>query len=84
MAQLESEGRGGARNGDGETSDEERSADEKLVPSPAPGIGPIGPAGDPSYMEGTLEGKGPRRGLYITLAVMAILVILAIALVLRG
>lgn len=64
--------------------DEERPADEKFMPSPAPGLGPIGPAGDPDYMEGTLEGKGPRLGLYITVAVVAALVLVAIILVLRG
>ncbi|MFN2432997.1 MAG: hypothetical protein ABR599_09355 [Gemmatimonadota bacterium] len=64
--------------------DEERAAGEKLVPRPAPGIGPIGPAGDPSYMEGTLRGRGPRVGLYVTLGVVGALVVAAIALVLAG
>jgi hypothetical protein len=64
--------------------DEERPADEKLVPRPAPGLGPIGPAGDPSYMEGTLRGRGPRVGFYITVGVVAVLVLIAMMLVLRG
>ena len=68
----------------GSAGDEARPADEKLVPSPAPGVGPIGPGGDPSYMEGTLRGKGPRVGLYVTIAVVALLVIVAIVLVLGG
>lgn len=67
-----------------EPSDEDRPADEKLVPRPAPGLGPIGPAGDPSYMEGTLSGVGPRRGFVVTVVLMAVLVILAIAFVLGG
>ncbi len=79
----------GDRDGaDGEgiedVGDGERPPDERLVPRPAPGIGPIGPAGDPSYMEGTLRGKGPRVGFYVTAAVVAALVALAIALVLGG
>lgn len=72
---------GDAGGGEG---DEARPADEKLVPKPAPGIGPIGPAGDPAYMEGTLEGKGPRRGFYVTVLVIAGLVVAAIVLVLSG
>jgi hypothetical protein len=67
-----------------EPSDEDRPADEKLVPRPAPGLGPIGPAGDPSYMEGTLSGTGPRRGFVVIVALMAVLVILAIAFALGG
>lgn len=67
-----------------EQSDEERAADEKLVPKPAPGVGPIGPAGDPAYMEGTLRGTGPRVGLYVTVGVIAVLVLAAIVMVLRG
>jgi hypothetical protein len=65
-------------------ADEERHADDKLVPKPAPGIGPIGPGGDPSYMEGTLRGRGPRVGLYVTVGVVAALVLVAIALVVAG
>ena len=70
--------------GDPEGTDETRPADEKLVPAPAPGVGPIGPAGDPAYMEGTLEGRGPRVGLIVTVALVAVLVVAAIALVLAG
>lgn len=63
--------------------DEERPADEKLLPRAVPGLGPIGPGGDPSYMEGTLAGKGPRRALYVTVGIVALLVLVAIVLVLR-
>lgn len=76
-----------ARGPDEETndaSDEERPAGERLVPRPAPGLGPIGPAGDPSYMEGTLRGRGPRVGLYVTVAVLAVLVLAAILAVVAG
>jgi hypothetical protein len=72
----------GAAGEAGGKPDEDRPADEKLVPRPAPGLGPIGPAGDPSYMEGTLRGKGPRLGLYVTVAVLGALVLLAIVLLL--
>ncbi len=65
-------------------ADEDRPAGEKLVPKPAPGLGPIGPAGDPAYMEGTLAGPGPRRGFILTVAIMAALVLAAIVLLLRG
>jgi hypothetical protein len=65
-------------------ADEDRPAGEKLVPKPAPGLGPIGPAGDPAYMEGTLAGPGPRLGFIVTVAIMAALVLTAIALLLRG
>jgi hypothetical protein len=67
-----------------DVGDEERPADEKLVPRPAPGLGPIGPAGDPAYMEGTLRGKGPRVGFFITVGAIAVLVLLTIVLVLKG
>ncbi|HEY7462365.1 MAG TPA: hypothetical protein VIC59_10890 [Gemmatimonadota bacterium] len=69
---------------DVERADEDRPAGEKLVPKPAPGLGPIGPAGDPAYMEGTLAGPGPRRGFILTVAIMAALVLAAIALLLGG
>ncbi len=35
-------------------------------------------------MEGTLSGVGPRRGFVVTVVLMAVLVILAIAFVLGG
>ncbi len=73
-----------ARGGGDDPADDERPADEKLVPRAAPGLGPIGPAGDPAYMEGTLRGRGPRTGLYVTVGLVAALVLLAIVLVLRG
>ena len=73
----------GPAAGDPDAPDEERPADE-LVPRPAPGLGPIGPAGDPAYMEGTLQGRGPRVGLYLTVGAVAALVALAIVLLLRA
>lgn len=69
---------------DVDRADEDRPAGEKLVPKPAPGLGPIGPAGDPAYMEGTLAGPGPRRGFILTVTIMAALVLAAIVLLLRG
>lgn len=64
--------------------DEDRSAEEKFLPEPAPGLGPIGPAGDPAYMEGTLRGRGPRVGLLLVVLAFAAAVAAAVVLVLRG
>ncbi|HEY7530371.1 MAG TPA: hypothetical protein VIC56_06815 [Gemmatimonadota bacterium] len=69
-------------SGDG-VPDEDRPADEKLVPEPAPGLGPIGPAGDPAYMEGTLRGRGPRVGLIVVVLAFGAAVVAAVALLLR-
>lgn len=72
------------RPGPGEdVPDEDRPAGEKLVPEAAPGLGPIGPGGDPAYMEGTLRGRGPRVGLILVAVVFGAAVVAAVVLVLR-